>query len=185
MSTAAGDHIEPADAVDGPAVVAVDEEPLHVDKRWFIPGFLIGWALIVWGAMRALEDSRDAHPFALVVHIVTFDLFHDLVIAPVVVLFGWLLGKVVPKVARGPVRAAVAFSVIVVVFAYPLLRRWGQRPTNSSTLPLPYARNIVIVVAATWVVAAAVIIWRMVRDRPTPAIAPADDASPAPAPTPI
>lgn len=178
MSTTAGDHVDPHDGAAD--VDAVDDELLHVDKRWFIPAFVIGWALIVWGATRALADSRDAHPFALVVHIVTFDLFHDLVIAPVVVLCGLLLGRIVPKVARGPVRAAAAFSVIVVVFAYPLLRRWGQRPTNSSTLPLPYGRNIVIVVAATWFVAAAVIVWRIVRNRPAVSGTPTADPAPVP-----
>ncbi len=153
---------------DGTGDAGEDDEVLHVDRRWFVPAFVVGWAVIVWGATRALDDARDAHPFALLVHVVTFDLFHDLIIAPAVVLFGWLIGRIVPEVARGPVRAAAAFTAIVVVFAYPLIRRWGQRPTNSSTLPLPYGRNVLIVVAATWAVAAVVVVLRIRAGRHAP-----------------
>jgi hypothetical protein len=132
----------------------------HRRSRLFLPAFVVGWAIIWYGATRALGDARDAHPFALLVHIVSFDLAHDLVIVPVVIGVGWALGRLLPAVARGPVRAAVALSVIVFVFSYPLIRRWGRRPTNSSTLPLPYARNVSIVIGAIWLVALATVLLR-------------------------
>jgi hypothetical protein len=137
--------------------------PTRTDRhsRWFIPAFIAGWALIWYGATRALGNSRDSNPAALVQHVIAFDLFHDLIIAPAVVFVGWVFGRLLPAVARGPVRGAAAISAIVVVFAYPLFRRWGQRPTNSSTLPLPYARNIVIVLGVVWVIAAIVVARRV------------------------
>ncbi|MCU1387809.1 MAG: hypothetical protein JWL72_1147, partial [Ilumatobacteraceae bacterium] len=103
----------------------------HDDRgRLFIPALIIGWAVIVHGAMTALDNARDAHPFALAVHVVTFDLGHDLLLVPTALIIGWLIGKLVPAVARGPVRSALAVSAMFSIFAYPLIRRWGRRPTN-------------------------------------------------------
>ena len=123
----------------------------------FIPTLLVGWAIIAFGVHSALGDARDAHPFALAVHIVSFDLVHDLVIAPVLFLGAWAIGKAVPAVASGPVRTAAAATVLYIAIAYPLVRRWGRRETNSSTLPLNYGRNLTIVIAVVWLVAAVVI----------------------------
>ncbi len=149
----------PADEVGEQAGGPMSTEP-HADRpsaRVFVPTLLIGWAIISFGAHSALGDARDAHPFALAVHIVTFDLVHDLVIAPALFLGAWALGKVTPAVARGPVRAAAAATVLYIAIAYPLIRRWGRRPTNSSTLPLNYGRNLTIVIVAVWLIAATVI----------------------------
>ncbi len=125
-----------------------------------VPALLVGWAIIGFGATRALGDARDAHPFALLVHIVTFDLLHDVVVAPALFAGAWLIGKVLPPVSRGPVRAAAAASAMFVLFSYPLVRRWGQRPTNPSTLPLDYGRNLTIVLIVVWSLAGIVIVWR-------------------------
>jgi hypothetical protein len=163
--------IEPT--VDAPAAhLTSHEEPPR--SKLFIPAFILGWAIIWYGATRALSNRVDSNPAALVQHVIAFDLFHDLVIAPAAVLIGWLLGKILPTAARGPVRAATAMTTIILVFAYPLFRRWGVRPTNSSTLPLPYARNVVIVLAVVWVAAVWVIVWRVRRGR---ADAPSGDRS--------
>ncbi len=142
---------------------AHDERP----SAWiFVPTLLVGWAIIAFGAHAALHDARDAHPVALLVHVVTFDLFHDVVIAPTLFIVAWLIGKAVPVVARGPVRAAAGATALYVVLAYPLIRRWGRRPTNSSTLPLDYGRNLAIVIAVVWLLAGVVTVRRVrAKDR--------------------
>lgn len=136
-------------------------------SRLFIPAFVIGWVIIVAGAMTAVHDARDAHPFALAVHVVTFDLGHDALLVPTGLLIAWIIGKVVPEVARGPVRAGLAVSTMFVLFAWPLIHRWGRRPTNSSTLPLDYGRNLTIVLVTVWLVAGAAIFrrWKTGLDR--------------------
>ncbi|MEO6126472.1 MAG: hypothetical protein ABIR32_22455 [Ilumatobacteraceae bacterium] len=135
-------------------------------NRTFLPALVIGWAIIAYGAKTALDDETDAHPFALVVHVVAFDLAHDLFVAPIVLMIGWLTGRLLPLVARGPVRAACAVSAMFVIFAYPLLHRWGRRPTNSSTLPLEYGRNLVILITIVWTMALVTIARRVVRAKP-------------------
>ncbi|MEQ1702701.1 MAG: hypothetical protein ABMA25_21535 [Ilumatobacteraceae bacterium] len=133
-----------------------------------VPALIVGWVMIAIGVRSALGDARDAHPFALVVHVIAFDVVHDVVVAPLLFLGGWLIGKIVPGFARGPVRAAAAASALFVVFSYPLVRRWGKRPTNSSTLPLEYGRNLVVILAAVWLIAAVVIVRRAIVARHMP-----------------
>ncbi len=132
---------------------------------WFMPCLLIGWGIIIFGVVSALHHSTDAHPFALAVHVVTFDLGNDLLLVPASLIVIWLVGRVVPRVARGPVRGALALTVMFSLFAYPLIRRWGRRPTNSSTLPLPYGRNLAIVLVVVWLVAAVFIVRRVALSR--------------------
>jgi hypothetical protein len=144
----------------------VSASPPHdARSRLFIPAFFIGWTIIVAGAMTALHDARDAHPFALAVHVVAFDLGHDVVLVPTALFVGWLVGRLVPSFARGPVRAGLAVSTMFVLFAYPLIKRWGIRPTNSSTLPLDYARNLTVVLVLVWLVVLATIVRRAVMRR--------------------
>ena len=131
----------------------------------FVPALIVGWLIIGFGIHSALHNDKDADPFALLVHVVSFDLGHDLVLAPVVLIVGWLSAKLVPTVARGPVRAALATTSMFVVFSVPLVRRWGRRPTNSSTLPLAYGRNLTIVVGIVWAIAAVVVVQRTVAAR--------------------
>lgn len=148
-------------------------------SRMFIPAFVVGWAIIVAGAMTAVHNARDAHPFALAVHVVTFDLGHDVLLVPTSLLIAWIIGKAVPDVARGPVRAGFAVSTMFVLFAWPLIHRWGRRPTNSSTLPLDYGRNLTIVLVVVWLVVGAVIFRRRTtrHDRRAPSATVTDAAN--------
>jgi hypothetical protein len=147
---------EPSDPVS-----SVSPAPSHgPSAKVFIPALIVGWGVMLVGARSALNDARDAHPFALLVHIVTFDLAHDLVVAPLAFVVAWIVGKIIPPRFRGPVRAAIATSVLVLAFSYPLVRRWGKRPTNSSTLPLAYGTNVVLLLVMVWVVALIVSVLR-------------------------
>ncbi|HEY4332314.1 MAG TPA: hypothetical protein VGM78_07085 [Ilumatobacteraceae bacterium] len=132
---------------------------------WFIPCFVIGWAIIVYGAMQALDNPLDSHPFALAVHVVTFDLGNDLLLVPASLIVIWLIGKLIPRVARGPVKVGLVMTAMFVIYSYPLIRRWGRRPTNSSTPPLAYGPNLAIVLGVVWLGAAVWITRRVVLSR--------------------
>ena len=134
-------------------------------RSTMVAALVIGWAVMGFGLWSALADSADARPTALVVHIVVFALAHDLLVAPLFVAGGWVLSRVLPSVMRGPVAGSVAASVVVVVFALPLIRRWGERPSNPSALPQDYGRNLVVLLAVVWAVGLAVGVVRALRSR--------------------
>jgi len=134
-------------------------------SRWFWPALAAGWGLIAVGIVGMFSQRDRTQPFQLVRYVIGFLLLHDLVLAPVVLVGGWVVTRFVPPIARGPVRAAVALSTLVIVFSWPLLRRFGEHPTNDSALPLDYGRTVPVVVAAVWVVALAVLAGRLVTAR--------------------
>jgi len=134
-------------------------------SRWFWPALITGWGLIAVGVVGMFSQRDRTQPFQLVRYVVGFLLVHDLVVAPVVIAAGWLVTRFVPAIARGPLRAALALSAIVVAFSWPLLRRYGEHATNDSALPLDYGRTVPVVLAVVWVVALGVLGARLVSAR--------------------
>jgi hypothetical protein len=143
---------------------APEEPHKHPSPLVLVLAMFVGLLFMGFGVRSALGDARDAHPTALAVHIVGFDLFHDVVFAPVILLFGWVIKRVLPPYAHGPIRAAAAISLLFTVFSYPLIRRWGKRAGNSSTLPLPYGTNLLIILLTVWV-ATAIVVARRSRSK--------------------
>lgn len=70
---------------------------------------------------------------------------HDALLAPLVLAVG-LLVAVLP--ARRAVRAALLTGGTLTLVALPALLRPG-RPANPSVLPLPYGRNLLLLLALT------------------------------------
>ncbi|MEU6369330.1 hypothetical protein ABZ876_27195 [Streptomyces sp. NPDC046931] len=75
---------------------------------------------------------------------------HDALIAPLVLLIGWVL---VRGGLRGPVRGALLVAGALTAVALPVLLRPGK-PANSSVLPLDYSRNWLLTLVAVAVVTA-------------------------------
>jgi hypothetical protein len=134
-------------------------------SKWFWSALAAGWALIAVGIVGMFSQRDRTTPFRLVRYVIGFLLVHDLVIAPVVIGAGWLVTRFVPAVARGPLRAALALSALVIAFSWPLLRRYGEHATNDSALPLDYGRTVPAVLAVVWVVAVGVLVARLVNAR--------------------
>jgi hypothetical protein len=130
-----------------------------------VVALVAGWAVMGFGAWSAAGDAADARPMALAVHIGAFALAHDLVVAPLFLAVGWLTTRLLPSVMRGPMAASLAATTVLVVFSIPLVRRWGERPSNPSALPQSYGRNVVVLLAVVWVVGFAVSGVRAWRSR--------------------
>ncbi|RXS85358.1 hypothetical protein EST92_08480 [Streptomyces sp. TM32] len=100
-----------------------------------------------------VTDVRD--PLDVLVWLGGAVLLHDAVIAPFVLLAGWVL---VRGGGRGPVRGALLVAGALTTVALPVLLRPGKT-ANASVLPLDYPRNWLIavvtvaVVTALWIVA--------------------------------
>ncbi|CAM5634410.1 hypothetical protein SAVIM338S_06108 [Streptomyces avidinii] len=90
---------------------------------------------------------------------------HDGIIAPLVLAAGAAVAAVP---ARGVVRGALLTAGALVLVTLPLLLRPGA-PANPSALPLPYGRNLAVVLAVVAVTAVAVALGpRLARARRGP-----------------
>ncbi|MFD4370159.1 hypothetical protein [Streptomyces sp. NPDC058486] len=119
----------------------------------------LGLVLIGVGAWRV---AAQPDPLGVLVWLAGAIVLHDGIIAPLVLAVGLLL---VGRSERGVLRGALVVAGSLTLVTLPLLVRPGE-PPNPSALPLPYGRNLAIVLAAVAVVAAAVILVRRWRARP-------------------
>lgn len=152
-SPGAADLDEPAGRDgSGPPSGEVGPAPTYGASFWV--GLAVGWAVMGYGVWGVLDESDLTRPPDLALWVVGAAIAHDALLAPVVAVVGVALAAVLPRWVRGPVRAALAVSGVVVLFAYPALRGFGRRQGNPSILPLDYQRNVLLVLAVVWVVAA-------------------------------
>ena len=119
--------------------------------RW--AGYAAGGALMLTGAVGLL--AADDHLLGWALWFAGGIVLHDLVIAPLVVATGWAL-RGLPRA----VRAGLLISVLVVAGTLPVVLSPGRVPGNPTILPLPYGRNLLLVLAAVWVATGAVVAWR-------------------------
>lgn len=118
-----------------------------------------GLLLIAVGG-RLLAELPD--PLDVLVWMGGALVLHDGIIAPLVLAAG-LAVAAVP--ARGLVRGALLTAGVLVLVTLPLLLRPGT-PPNPSALPLPYGRNLALVLAAVAVAAGtAAVVERWRRSR--------------------
>ncbi|WUI03245.1 hypothetical protein OHR68_16015 [Spirillospora sp. NBC_00431] len=86
-------------------------------------------------------------------------ILHDGVLVPVVLVAGLATGRL-PAAYRRVVRAALVIAGCVTAVALPLVLGYGRRADEPSRLPLPYGRNLAIVLA---VIAAAAAVTAAIR----------------------
>ncbi|MEV1052026.1 hypothetical protein [Streptomyces sp. NPDC049887] len=119
----------------------------------------LGVVLMAVGTGLVLS-ARDA--WGVVVWLGGALVLHDAVLAPLVLGAGMLVAALP---ARGVVRGALVVGGSLVLITLPLLLRPGT-PPNPSALPLPYGRNLVIVLGAVAGAACLVLLVRWLRRRP-------------------
>ncbi|WP_223837562.1 hypothetical protein [Streptomyces venezuelae] len=137
--------------------------------RWVLGAF--GLLLIGVGGWHV---AAQPDPYDVLVWLGGALVLHDVLVAPLVLAVG-LLVAAVP--ARPVVRGALITAGSLVLITLPLLLRPGA-PPNPSALPLPYARNLLLVLAVTALVASTAA-WLARRRRAGPQLRdgtrPADD----------
>ena len=125
--------------------------------RWLfvVPGL----AAVGWGAVGLLRSSDDVPLDSWLVWFVGSALVHDLVVAPVVIGLGALLARLLPREARAPVVAGlVVLGPLLLIGGLFALDPGDAR--EPGFLPLPYARNLLLLTGAVLTVAA---VWAGVR----------------------
>jgi hypothetical protein len=89
---------------------------------------------------------------------------HDFLLAPLVVLAGVLLARLLPSLVKAPVQAGLIVTGVLVLVEWPFVRRYGIRPDTPSALPRNYAHGLLLVLALVWAVIAGWVIMRLARD---------------------
>lgn len=137
----------------------------------FWVGLVAGWALIGYGIGALLDNPDDTHPDRLARWFVGGVVAHHLVVAPFVSLVGWGLAQVLPRAARGAVAGGLVVSAAVLVYAWPSIGGYGERPDDPSALPQNYAAGAAATLGLVWLVTL-ILVWRRLRGRPQHPAAP-------------
>ena len=136
---------------------------LVVGLRWLAVG--MGLAALGYGVDGLVTMSRATHPPQAARWLIGAVVLHDAVAVPVTAAVGLLVSRVVRAPYRAVVQGAMLVSAAVALASLPLWRGYGGAPGNPSVDPLPYGRNLLIVLAAVWAGAGLIMMVRAVRVR--------------------
>lgn len=131
---------------------------------WWL-GLAVGGGIFLFGLRGFIVDEAQTQPMDWLKWVLGGLLSHDAILAPVAIVVGWLLTRLVPVAVRGGIQGTLAVAATVVVMAYPVLRAEGREPDNPSLLPLDYGKNLAIVIAIILVAGVALTFARAARRR--------------------
>lgn len=126
---------------------------------------LAGLAGIGWGVAGFTAHTNETRPANSLGWLAGGVILHDGLLVPAVTLIGLVLARVVPPPYRAVAQGALIVSGSVALASLPLWRGYGGAPGNPSVDPLPYGRNLLIVLAAVWAGAGLIMMVRAVRVR--------------------
>lgn len=130
--------------------------------RWL---FLVpGLAAVGWGVVGLLGASDRVPLSGWAPWFLGSALLHDVVIAPLVLLGGAVLTRLLPRPARAPIAVGLVVSGVLTLVALPFVLDPGNVP-EPGFLPQAYARNLLLLVAGVLAVSA---VWALVRTRRAP-----------------
>lgn len=133
--------------------------------KLFWVGVALGWVVMILGVRGLLHEHVASNPKAVGRLFVESALLHDLVLAPLVCGLGLLMARVLRRPLRGIVTGALISSLIVSLYSFPFVRGYGRNPNLRSALPKNYGRGLVILLAVIWLVAAALAVLAIRRER--------------------
>ncbi|MCZ7524953.1 MAG: hypothetical protein M5U14_00300 [Acidimicrobiia bacterium] len=131
----------------------------------FWAALVVGGGTMVFGVAGAVSDLDGGERLRWAAWLVGLDLFHDLLLAPAVVLLGVLLGRLVPAPWRPPVQAGLVGTGLVLLVAWAPLRGTAEKTGNPTIQPLDYGTATLTVLAVVWSLAAVWAVARLVAAR--------------------
>ena len=111
-----------------------------------------GVAAIGWGIALVASGGVTTDPTSLAIWLAGGVVAHDVLVAPLVVLLGWLAAPRLPGALRGPAAVVLLVAGAVTLMSMPLWlgQLLGRLPTaqNPTVDPFDYPRNLATVLAA-------------------------------------
>lgn len=142
-----------APAGPGATTLSGREEPPRWRGRW--PLYLLGVGIAGWGLVGLLSNASRTDPLNWAIFFVGSILGHDALLAPIVLLAAAVGVRRIPATYRGVIQAGAVISGAVTLLAMPVVLGLGRRADVPSQLPLPYVRNLLIVLGGIWLGVAA------------------------------
>lgn len=126
---------------------------------WYLPGVVA----VGWGGYGLLANVPE--PFSYAVFVALGIIGHDLVLAPIAVAAGWLVGRVAPAVLRAPLQVGLFGTAVLLVAATPYLSGRGLSADVPSALPFDYRARALVLLTVLWAGMAAWTLVRFLRSR--------------------
>lgn len=120
----------------------------------------LGALVILYGAQGLLRSVGFAELRSVATWFVGGALLSDLLLAPVVIIVGVVLSRIVSGRVRPYVQAGLIITGGVTLIALPLLTGRGKSDSNPSELPLNYPRGWLITIACVWAAVAVLALTR-------------------------
>ncbi len=129
---------------------------------------LIAAGVVLMGfAVVGAATDEDVRPVGVLLFLAGVLVWHDVLLMPLVIGAGFLIGRYVPAPARNAVRVAALCTLALLVVATPLVLGVGRVPGDPSVLPRPYGWGLLLVLALLWASALGAVAARRVRRRRT------------------
>ncbi len=124
----------------------------------------LGIAALGYGTWGLLGEADRTRPVFAALWFGGGVLGHDVLLAPGALLVAAAAVRWVPVRARSVVQGALFVSAAVLLVALPLVAGLGGAAGNPSANPLPYPRNLALVLAAVWGTAVLLVVSRALHD---------------------
>lgn len=136
--------------------------------KGLVAAFCVGSLCVAYGGWLLLTSRRLTDVPAVLWWLAGVLVAHDGIVAPLTIVGGLLVVRFVPAGLRSPVQAGLFLSAVLVVTSAALVLGLGRDPLNPSALPLPYGRNLALLLGLVWVAVLGAIVVRIVRTRRRP-----------------
>ncbi len=127
--------------------------------------YVLGGLTMVGGAIGLVIQNHRTHPVGTALYFVGGAVLHDAIVAPAAILVGLVARALVPEAYRAVVRGGLIVSGVLALISLPLVLGKGRQADNPSHVPLPYGRNLLLLLAITWGVVLMLCLVRLLLSR--------------------